>query len=106
MSATAPSCSTARTVDWWRVHEFVLPLLEEVRCWPMAGTITWQRLDAADPAKRAALYDFARHHALRVDTGQVALAQTSRDISAAADWSAISRNMLQRSSVYIPRKAS
>jgi hypothetical protein len=96
----------SRTVDWWRVHKYVLPLLTSVGTWPMAGTVTWSELDADDPAKRAALYDFARHYALRVDTGQAALAEASRDVSAAADWSAISRNMLQRNGTYIPRKAS
>jgi len=96
----------SRTVDWLRVHHYVLPLLQEVRCWPMAGTTAWLELDENDPAKHAAIADFAQHWALRVDTAQAALAEASRDISAAADWSAISRNMLQRNSVYIPRKAS
>ena len=72
----------------------------------MAGTLTWQQLEDGDPVKIAALYDAARHHALRVDDAQSALAEASRDISAAADWSALGRNMLRRNNVYIPRKAS
>ena len=96
----------SRSVDWWAVHEYVSPLLEEVGSWPMAGTLAWQQLPPDHPAKLAALFDYARHHALRVDAGQAALAEASRDISAAADWSVISRNMLQHNSIYIPRKAS
>ena len=44
----------SHTVDWWPVHLYVLPLLTEVGSWPMAGTLTWQRLPSADPAKLAA----------------------------------------------------
>jgi hypothetical protein len=94
----------SRSVDWWRVHTHVLPLLEEVGSWPMAGSLLWEQLHDDHPAKRAALFDAARHHILRVDTAQAAMAEVSRDISAAADWSAMARNMLQRNSVYIPRR--
>jgi hypothetical protein len=94
----------SRTVDWWSVHEHVVPLLTEVQSWPMVGTLPWQHLPTDEPAKLAAIFDAARHWALRVDTAQAAQAETSRDISAATDWSALSRNMLQRNGVYIPRR--
>ena len=55
----------------------------------MAGTLTWSQLDDDDPAKIAALYDAARHHALRVDTAQTALAEASHAIAGAADWAVI-----------------
>jgi hypothetical protein len=42
-------------------------------------------LDDTDPRKVAALFDAAQHWALRVETSQQAQAETSRDISAAAD---------------------
>lgn len=93
----------SRTVDWWSVHTHVLPLLEQVGCWPMVGTLTWQALHQDDPAKLAALFDAAQHHALRVDSAQAAMAEASQDISKSADWSKICRT---RSGVYIPRKVA
>jgi hypothetical protein len=92
------------SVDWWSVHTHVLPLLEEVGSWPMAGSLLWDQLRSDDPAKLAALYDAARHHILRVDTAQAALADASRDVSAAADWSAIGRDLRRRNEIYIPRR--
>lgn len=96
----------SRTVDWWAVHQFVLPLLEEVGSWPMVGTLTWQRLPGDHPAKLAAIYDAAQHHALRLETAQTALAQASQDISAAEDWSAIARTIRHKSGIYIPRRVA
>jgi Protein of unknown function (DUF2742) len=65
-----------------------------------------QQLEQGDPVAIASLYDAARHHVLRVDTAQAARAEASRDISAAADWSTISRTMLRRNNVYIPRRVA
>jgi Protein of unknown function (DUF2742) len=96
----------SRSVDWWSVHQYVEPLLQEVGSWPMAGSLAWQRLDDDDPAKRAALYDSSQHWVLRVDTSQAALAQASRDVSAAYNWAEIARSIRQRNEVYIPRRAS
>jgi Protein of unknown function (DUF2742) len=94
----------SRSVDWWPVHLYVLPLLEKVRSWPLAGTITWENLPDDDPAKLAAIFDAAQHHTLRVDTAQAALAQASQDISAAADWSEFSRAIRRHNAVYIPMR--
>jgi hypothetical protein len=96
----------SRQVDWWSVHTHVQPLLVRVGSWPMAGTPTWVSLDDGDPAKLAALYDAAQHHALRVDAAQVALADASRAIASAADWAAIAREAQRRSGIYIPRRVS
>lgn len=96
----------SRQVNWWSVHEFVVPLLDRAGAWPMAGTPAWCVLGDDDPVKIAALYDAARHHALHVDTAQAALANTSRDISAAADWARIAREIRNRRAVYIPRRRS
>lgn len=93
----------ARTVDWWSVHTHVEPLLEEVECWPMVGTLPWQHLPTDDPAKLAAIFDAARHWALRVDTAQAALAEASRNVSESTDWQLVSRT---RSGVYIPRRVA
>jgi hypothetical protein len=72
-------------VSWWSVHEHVAPLLESVGSWPTVGTPEWCELDDDDPRKAAALFDAARHWALRIETSQQQLAETSRDVAAAAD---------------------
>lgn len=96
----------SRTIDWWPVHLFVVPLLDEVRSWPLVGSLTWQQLESDDPAKVAAIYDAARHHALRIDTAQAALADASRAVSKAADWPQVSREIRRRSGVYLPREVA
>ncbi|UUO03628.1 DUF2742 domain-containing protein [Mycolicibacterium novocastrense] len=96
----------SQQVDWWTVHEFVTPQLNQVERYPMAGTIAWQLLSDTDPAKWAALLDAAQHHILRVDMAQEARAQASKDVAAAADWPRIAREIRQRNEVYIPRRAS
>jgi hypothetical protein len=85
------------------VHEFVTTKLERVESWPMAGTPAWCALDDRDPAKWAALLDAAQHHALRIETAQETQAQTSRDVSAAADWPAIARETQRRNEFYAAR---
>ncbi|BBU23285.1 phiRv1 phage protein [Mycobacterium xenopi] len=99
----------SRQVAWWSVHEFVVPILERVGDWPMAGTPAWIALADDDPRKWCALLDAARHWALRVETCQAALAEASHDVSAAADWPAIARSIRQRhdatrAGAYIPRR--
>lgn len=96
----------AQQVSWWSVHLYVEPLLAAVGRWPMAGSVEWCALPDDDVRKLAAVLDGGRHHALRVETAQVALSEASRDISGAADWTSVSREMLQRNAVYIPRRAS
>lgn len=66
----------------------------------------WCHLGARDPAKWQALLWPTVWWCVNEVSRQTALAEASRDISAAADWSALSRNMLQRNSAYIPRRAS
>ncbi|NKE28295.1 DUF2742 domain-containing protein, partial [Mycobacterium tuberculosis] len=50
-----------------------------------------------------AICDAARHWALRVETCQAASAEASRDVSAAADWPAVSREIQRRRDAYIRR---
>lgn len=92
-----------RAVSWWSVHEYVAPTLAAAVEWPMAGTPAWCDLDDTDPVKWAAICDAARHWALRVETCQAASAEASRDVSAAADWPAVSREIQRRRDAYIRR---
>jgi Protein of unknown function (DUF2742) len=93
----------SQQVSWWDVHTFVSPWLEVVGSWPTAGTPEWCALPDGDPAKIAALCDAAHHHALRIEMAQQAMAEASRDLSAATDWSAVSREIRQRNSFYAER---
>jgi len=67
----------------------------------MAGTLTWQRLDTTDPVKLAAIFDAARHHILRVDMTQEAMAAASRSVAASTKWRTVGHG---RPSCYIPRE--
>lgn len=97
----------SRTVDWWSVHTHVEPLLKEVGCWPMVGTLPWQALPTDDPAKLAAIFDAARHWALRVDASQAALADASRGVASAADWRQVAAGIRQgRGPAYVRRRAT
>ena len=90
----------SQQVSWWSVHEFVTAVLDQVNGWPMAGTPAWCSLANDDPRKWAALLDGSQHFALRVETCQEAECQASSDISAAADWSSIAREIRQHNKFY------
>lgn len=99
--------STNQQVSFWSVHECVAPLLAAIGSWPLVGTPAWCALANDDPAKIAALFDAARHWALRVETCQQAHADASREISAAADWSVIAQQIrVGRPACYIPREVA
>ncbi|MGH3633946.1 MAG: DUF2742 domain-containing protein [Mycobacterium sp.] len=85
----------ARQVSWWSVHEWVRRYLDTAGDYPMAGTPAWCLLPDDAREKWAALLDFAQHHALRVETTQQAQADASKQIAAAADWSAVARETQQ-----------
>lgn len=85
---------------WFEVHEYVQPILAAAGSWPMAGSPDWCSLPDDDPRKVAALLDAAQHWVLRVETSQEAMAEASRDISAAADWSGIAREIRQYNEFY------
>jgi hypothetical protein len=97
---------SAQQTSFWEVHTYVQRWLDSAGSWPLIGTPEWVALDDNDPRKKAAVLDAARHWALRLELNQEARCEASHDVSAAADWSVISREMLQRNPVYIPRKAS
>ncbi|HYQ36849.1 MAG TPA: DUF2742 domain-containing protein [Mycobacterium sp.] len=97
-------------VSWWSVHEWVQPYLQPyldaAGPLPMVGTPEWCALDDADPRKVAALFDAAQHWALRIETGQTALAEASRDISASTEWASVATEIFWRRSAYIPREVA
>jgi hypothetical protein len=91
---------SSSAVRWWDFNEWAQPLLDAVGEWPTVGTQAWFDLADDDPRKLAALYDGARHWALRVETCQIAECQASSDVSAAADWSAIGQKIRQRNQFF------
>lgn len=99
-----PQQTGSRQVAWFKVYEFVEQLLAGMVSRPAAGTPEWCALPDTDPRKLAAVLDAGVHWTLRIDTEQEHRAEASKDVSAAADWSAVGRRMLSRNSVYIPRR--
>lgn len=98
--------TASSAVSWWSVQEWVAPLLDNLDGWPMVGTPEWVALPDRHPAKIAAVYDAARHWALRVETGQEAVAEASQAISAAADWAALANRIRRGRAAYIAREVS
>jgi len=98
----APS---SRQVTYLPVYELLSPLLGDPGLIP--GSPVWCQLDDTDPAKWQAILWAAVWWAVDQDTRQAALSDASREISAAADWSAIAKQIRAgRGDSYIPRKAS
>jgi Protein of unknown function (DUF2742) len=100
-SVSAPIYS--QQVNWWQVHSFVAPLLAAVDSWPSPGSVPWCELSDDDPVKWAALLDAAQHWALRLETCQQARCDASREVSDAVDWSAVAREINQRTDFYAAR---
>jgi len=95
----------SRSVDWYTVHEFVESTLNEVGSWPMVGTLPWRYLPNDDPRKLAAIFDAARHWALRVDIAQQAMDEAGQAISAAEKWSEVAQQVQRRHEIDAHRKA-
>jgi len=93
----------SQQVSWSEVHGFVLPKLQKVGDWPMAGSPAWCLLDDRDPVKWASVLDAGQHWALRVEYFQTVEAEASSDISAAEDWSKIARIIKNRSDYFAAR---
>jgi hypothetical protein len=93
---------SSRQVSWWSVHEFVSSRLTEVGSWPMLGTPAWCDLDDDDERKTAALLDAAQHWALRLETGQQAMADAGAEI---VDVKSLVQFIFNRDRCYIPRVA-
>lgn len=83
----------SRQVDWWAVHQLVVPVLDSVGDWPLVGTPLWVVLDDHDPVKWAAVIDAGRHQALRWDSIGQANAQASQAVSTATKWRTVARDI-------------
>lgn len=88
----------SRQVSWWPCHEFITAAVAQANYGPLpaAGTPAWCEMADGDPRKLLALAVDGEHHVLRVETAQAARAEASRAIAAAADWSAVAREVQQR----------
>jgi Protein of unknown function (DUF2742) len=100
MSGTPYRHISAQSTSWWDVHQFVQPCLDQVGGWPLIGSPEWCLLPDDHPAKWAALLDAAQHWALRVETCQVAECEASHEVSAAADWGHIGRQIRAHNEFY------
>ena len=96
---------SSQQVNWWSVNTFV----EEKLCtaaqssWPLIGSVAWCELEDDHPLKMAAIYDAARHWALRLETCQRQRSEAGRDIAGAADWSVVARDVRNRADFYASR---
>lgn len=93
---------SAQQVNWWTVQAYVAPLLETVDQWPTVGTPEWCAIDGG-PVKLAAIYDAARHWALRLDALQEARAEAGRAISGSISWSSLSHEIYSRTAFFAER---
>ncbi|MCV7175454.1 DUF2742 domain-containing protein [Mycolicibacterium sphagni] len=88
-------------MTWFEpVHLFVKPWLDVAGDWPLIGTPEWTALPHDHPQRWAAILDAASRWALDLETRQTALAEASRDIAGAADWSSIAQAHKQRADFY------
>ena len=99
---------SSQQVSWWDTHVFIAAAVANANAGPLplAGTPAWCELADGDPRKLLALAAAGEHHVLRIETAQAAMADASREISAAADWTAMAQRIRNRPSAYIPRKRS
>lgn len=96
-------------VSWYETHLFLESVLAQANCGalPWAGTPAWMAMEDSDPRKLLALAVFGVKYALRIDTAQQAVAEASRAVSGAADWSAVAQQVQRgRGSAYIPREVA
>lgn len=103
--SSAQSSVGSREVQWWPVHEFLGAVLAQANVGPLpwAGTPEWVALSDGDPRKLLAVAIAGEHHVLRVETAQAAMAEASRAVSGAADWSRVAREIKQHNDFYASR---
>lgn len=98
----------SRQVAYHTVYQLLSPLLGDPGLIP--GTPVWCQLDSGDPAKWQAVLWAAIWWCVDQEVRQEAMAEASREVSAAADWADIARSHLRHaravtSGAYISRTA-
>ena len=96
MTRTTPAhqlVNSSRQVNFSAVHDYVVKLIGPGLDLLTVGTPAWCALDDDDPAKTAAVINGGQHWALHLELRQLALAKASKAIAAAADWTAIAREV-------------
>jgi hypothetical protein len=103
-STAAPDFSlSSQAVQWWPVHGFAEPRLQEAGDWPLVGTPAWCLLETCDPAKWAAILDAAQHWALRLETCQERFRDAGHAVAGAVDWSALAHHLCSRDELHRAR---
>jgi DNA-binding transcriptional LysR family regulator len=96
----------SRQIGWYEVYLLLAPLLGE-RPTVLPGTPAWSLLPDDHPDKWQAILWASVWWCLDQDARQAAMAEASREISSAADWSAVAQQVRNgRGTAYIPRRRS
>lgn len=85
---------TSREVNCFAVHRFLAPHLGDPDVIP--GTPSWTQLPDDDAAKWRAVLWSAMWWAISEDARQNAIADAGEQVSAAQDWSQVSRDVHRR----------
>jgi hypothetical protein len=94
-SSAHPGLTGSQQVSFADVVDWAQPYLDAAGDYPLCGSPAWCELPDSDRRKWAAMLDAARHHILRIEVAQAAMAEASRAVSRAADWSQIARESQQ-----------
>lgn len=103
--ASGTSNFESQQVSWSETHRFIDAVLSQANAGalPSAGTPAWCAMSDGDPRKLLSLALDGEHHVLRKEVAQAALADASRAVSAATDWSELGREIKRRADFYTSR---
>jgi hypothetical protein len=91
----------SRQIAYLTVYELISPILGQPGLIP--GTPAWCELDDEDPEKWRAVLWAAVWWCVDHEARQEAMADAGREISSAADWSAVSRGIRSRTDLFNAR---
>lgn len=94
---------SSREVNMFAVHQFLAPHLGDPDVIP--GTPSWTQLPDDDAAKWRAVLWAAMWWTVSEDARQDAIAEAGQQISAAEDWSTLSRTVHRRHEIDALRRA-